>query len=674
MSLLEVRDLNVWFDLEAGRELHAVQGVSLSLDPGDRMGLVGESGCGKTTSILAVMGLLPSSASVAGQILLGGRDIMSHGEPTIRPHRWTEIAMVFQGAMNALNPVQRVAAQIVEPMERHGVEEGAAAERRAGELLELVGIPASTGARYPHELSGGMRQRAAIAMALACSPKILLADEPTTALDVMVQAQILQLLTRLSDDLGLALVLVTHDLPIVAQVCERAAVMYAGRIVETGGMDGLFHDPRHPYTRLLFAATPDLHGRQDVVSIPGAPPRLDRPIDGCEFRERCDVAIDRCAVERPELLGAGGSQAACHVPGTRPVAARRSVPASEPPARAAADGQALLEVDRLVKGFPIRRGLVGSIRREPRRTVRAVDGVSFEVHKGEMVALVGESGCGKTTTAHSVMHLLEPDSGTVRFDGGEIASLTPRRLRPLRRRMQMIYQDPYESLDPRLRVQETIEEPLIVHRMGGTKIERREHVMEAMRRAGLTPPEQYMTRYPHELSGGQRQRVAIAGSLVLDPELLVADEPVSMLDVSVRAGVLGLLDELRRTGDMGILMITHDLSTAAHFADRIIVMYLGRIVEEGPASEVIERPQHPYTKALLSVVPRPDPREHVTPQILVGETPNPAQLPPGCRFHPRCPVAEERCRVEDPALVAVDRGHRAACVLVAEVGPSLEGG
>jgi oligopeptide/dipeptide ABC transporter ATP-binding protein len=673
VSLLEVRDLNVWFDLEGGRELHAVQGVSFDLDPGDRMGLVGESGCGKTTSILSVMGLLPSSASVAGQILLDGRDIMAEGERTIRPHRWTEISMVFQGAMNALNPVKRIAAQIVEPMERHGVETGAAAELKAGELLELVGIPASTGARYPHELSGGMRQRAAIAMALACSPKILLADEPTTALDVMVQAQILQLLTRLSDDLGLALVLVTHDLPIVAQVCERAAVMYAGRIVETGEMDGLFHAPRHPYTRLLFAATPDLRGRQDVVSIPGAPPRLDRPIEGCEFRERCDVAIDRCAVERPELLGDGGGRAACHVPGSRPAATPPPVAVGRRPARSAADGRMLLEVEGLEKGFAIKRGIVGSLRREPRRSVRAVDGISFGVRKGEMVALVGESGCGKTTTAQSVMYLQEPDAGIVRFDGEEIASLAARQLRPLRRRMQMIYQDPYESLDPRLRVRETIEEPLIVHGVGG-KAERRERVEDAMRRAGLTPPEQYLTRYPHELSGGQRQRVAIAGSLVLDPELLVADEPVSMLDVSVRAGVLSLLDELRRTNEIGILMITHDLSTAAHFADRIIVMYLGRIVEEGPAREVIEHPQHPYTKALLSVVPRPDPREHVRPQILVGETPNPAQLPSGCRFHPRCPVAEDRCRTEDPALVAVDGEHRAACVLVPGYTPTGAGG
>ncbi len=311
--LLDVRDLHVWFDLPRGGELHAVQGLSFSLDPGERMGLVGESGCGKTTSILALMGLLPPNASVRGEVRIGGIDIMAGGEETMRPHRWREVAMVFQGAMNALNPVQRVGTQIIEPMELHGIASGDAAKRRAGELLELVGISAASAERYPHEFSGGMRQRAAIAMALACEPKILLADEPTTALDVMVQAQILELLTKLSQELGLALVLVTHDLPVVAQVCQRAAVMYAGRIAEAGPIDALFHEPRHPYTRLLFAATPDLFGDEEVVSIPGAPPRLDHDIIGCAFRDRCDVAMDVCATQDPALVPVGASHlAACH--------------------------------------------------------------------------------------------------------------------------------------------------------------------------------------------------------------------------------------------------------------------------------------------------------------------------------------------------------------------------
>jgi oligopeptide/dipeptide ABC transporter ATP-binding protein len=313
MSLLEVRDLHVWFEPPNSAEVHAVQGVSFALAAGERFGLVGESGCGKTTTILALMGLLPPNALVAGEVLLDGQNILAGGENSVQAYRWKDVAMVFQGAMNALNPVKKVGWQIAEPMAYHGIAQGSAARARAGELLELVGIPAAAGERYPHEFSGGMRQRAAIAMALACRPKILLADEPTTALDVMVQAQILELLGGLTRELGLALVLVTHDLPVIAQVCERAAVMYAGEIVETGPTDALYHSPRHPYTRLLFAATPDLYGTEDVVSIAGSPPRLDRAEPGCPFRPRCDVVLDRCASEHPELRPVGpGHEAACH--------------------------------------------------------------------------------------------------------------------------------------------------------------------------------------------------------------------------------------------------------------------------------------------------------------------------------------------------------------------------
>jgi peptide/nickel transport system ATP-binding protein len=329
-------------------------------------------------------------------------------------------------------------------------------------------------------------------------------------------------------------------------------------------------------------------------------------------------------------------------------------------------GAPLLEVEDLVVTYPVRRTLVAAARHVPRTSVHAVDGVSFSVKTGEMVALVGESGCGKTTTAQAVLRLVTAQSGAIRFQGQDISAMSSTDLRPLRRRMQMIYQDPYESLDPRFRVRQAVEEPLLIHDIGGSKEERHQRVLDAMRRAELNPPELFADRYPHELSGGQRQRVAIAASLVLEPNLLVADEPVSMLDVSVRAGVLTLLDGLRSRGDMGILMITHDLSTAAHFADRIIVMYLGRIVEEGPAREVVRNPQHPYTRALLSVVPRRDPREQVTPQILVGETPNPVNIPSGCRFHPRCPAAEDRCKTIDPALVDAGPDHHAACVLVGE--------
>ncbi len=321
MSLLEVDDLHVWFDLPEGQQLHAVQGVSFTLEGGDRMGLVGESGCGKTTTVLALMGLLPPSATVSGDVRIDGASALSGGEATMQPYRWKDVAMVFQGAMNALNPVRTVEAQIVEPMEIHGVAEGAAAKKAAGELLQKVGIPATAGARYPHEFSGGMRQRAALAMALACQPRVLLADEPTTALDVMVQAQILELLVELARDFRLALLLVTHDLPVIAQVCDRAAVMYAGEIVESGLIDDLYHDPLHPYTRLLFAATPDLEGDGEVISIPGTPPRLDQEIVGCPFRPRCDRAFERCQTERPALKQLGGGRlAACHLNDERALA------------------------------------------------------------------------------------------------------------------------------------------------------------------------------------------------------------------------------------------------------------------------------------------------------------------------------------------------------------------
>jgi peptide/nickel transport system ATP-binding protein len=330
----------------------------------------------------------------------------------------------------------------------------------------------------------------------------------------------------------------------------------------------------------------------------------------------------------------------------------------------ATNGQGLLEVEDIVTRFPVPRGILGAVRRRPRQTVHAVEGVSFTVAEGELVALVGESGCGKTTTAQTVMRLVEPEAGVIRFRGADITGVRGRDLRALRRRMQIIYQDPYESLDPRFRVRQTVEEPLRVHGLG-TKADRDDRVREALTRAGLTPPELFLDRFPHELSGGQRQRVAIAAGLVLEPELLVADEPVSMLDVSVRAGILGLLDELRRAG-LGILMITHDLSTAAHYADRIAVMYLGRIVEIGPAHEVVTNPRHPYTQALISVVPKPDPRERSRAEILTGETPNPVSVPSGCRFHPRCPQAFERCPNEDPVELfrAGPVGHGAACWLI----------
>ena len=534
---LELVDLNVWYD-ERGvsrnpRQLHTLKHMDLSVAPGERVGLVGESGSGKSTTILAAMGLLPASATVSGQVLIDGVDIIAAGEASVRPHRWTDIAMVFQGAMSAFNPVKTIGWQIAEAISIHrGTrrDDRAAISRRIAELLDMVGLPAQIADRYPHQLSGGMKQRAVIAMALSCDPKVLLADEPTTALDVVVQDQILKLLVRLSTELNLALVLVTHDLGVVAEACTRAVVMRDGAVVESGTVDDLYHRPASPYTRELFEATPDLYDAARRDPVPVAPTPLLQVTDLRVVYENTGRGDDAVAV----------------------------------------------------------------------------DGVSFAVEEGELVALVGQSGCGKTTTAQTILGMQRSTSGSVKIDGTEITGLGARAWRPLRRNVQMIYQDPYEALDSRFRVSTTVEEPLLVHGIGSSRAERRELVAEALTDVGLDP-EIFADRYPHELSGGQRQRVAIAASLVLRPRLLLADEPVSMLDVSVRTGVLSLMDRLRHRHRMGILMITHDLSTAAAYADRLAVMHDGSIIEEGSAWQIIHTPRMPYTVSLLNAVPSPDP-------------------------------------------------------------------
>ncbi|WP_111508992.1 nickel ABC transporter ATP-binding protein NikE [Mycobacterium kyogaense] len=548
-NALEFVGLDVWFDPRdhhGGNQVHTVKDLSLTVAPGERVGLVGESGCGKTTTILAALGLLPPTATVGGQIRVGGRDILAGGEAGIRAHRWTDVAMVFQGAMSAFNPVMTVGRQIREALEVHGIAHGRRAVERTRELLELVGLAPGTDARYPHQLSGGMKQRAVIAMALACEPKVLLADEPTTALDVVVQDQVLRLLVSLSSELGLALVLVTHDLGVVAQACTRAAVMRDGRIVEQGTVEDLYRRPTHPYTRQLFESTPDLAAVGDA---------RESPLPTTPLLEVADLRVTFGDVARPRQRR-----------WTRHKADEDT--SSRPP--------------------------------------DAVADVSMTVGEGELVALVGQSGCGKTTTLQAILGMQPVRSGSIRIGGKEITTLNAAAWRPLRRDVQMIYQDPYEALDGRLRVADTVAEPLVVHRIGTGRGERRTLAAQALRDVGLDPAT-FADRFPHELSGGQRQRVAIAASLVLRPRLLLADEPVSMLDVSVRTGVLELLDALRREHRMGILMITHDLSTAAAYADRIIVMRDGAIVEEGAAWQVVHEPRADYTRTLLASVPSPDP-------------------------------------------------------------------
>jgi peptide/nickel transport system ATP-binding protein len=666
VSLLEVRGLEVFFDLPDG-ELHAVQGVDLSLNPGERLGIVGESGSGKTTTVLALMGLLPPTASVAGEVRLSGRDLLSGGERGCDEWRWSEIATVFQGAMNAFNPVRTVGWQIAEPVQVHGTAAGTGARERTRELIALVGLPPGVEQAYPHELSGGMRQRAAIAMALACQPKVLLADEPTTALDVVVQDGILKLLTRLSDELGLALVLVTHDLAAATATCTRIAVMYAGRVVEEGPVSDIRRTPSHPYTRQLFAATPDLFDRRAVTFIRGSPPRLDRPIDGCPFAPRCDLRFDRCDHELPPLVAIGnGQRSACHLSAAitpLPAVVARPVLAA-PPVAPIDTSESLLSLQDVFVSFPRRRTATDVARRRPRKVVRAVDGISLEVAQGEMVALVGESGSGKSSIANAIVGNARLSGGDIVIAGRRVSEMNRQDRRRSHQQVQLVYQDPYESLDPRKRVRSIIDEPLRANRIGHGRAERQQLAAAALREVGLDPPELLVHRFPHELSGGQRQRVAIAAALVMKPMIIVADEPVSMLDVSIRAEVLQVLDWLRRNMSVAVLMITHDLSTAAHYADRIAVMYLGRIVELGPARAVVGSPSHPYTRALIAAVPDVAARAQAT-KLITGEVPDGSAIPPGCRFHPRCPVALADCSRHDPDFVTAGPGHVAACVLTA---------
>jgi peptide/nickel transport system ATP-binding protein len=604
-ALLRVEDLRVEFPTEDG-VVHAVDGVSFEIPPGRTLGIVGESGSGKSVCALSAMGLIRGQgARVRGRILFEGVDLLALPEERMRALRGEELAMVFQDPLSSLHPLLRVGYQLIEALRAHRDIPRRAARGRAVELLELVGIPdpARRVDAYPHELSGGMRQRAMIAMALANEPRLLIADEPTTALDVTVQAQILELLRRLQRELGMAIMLVTHDLGVVAEMAEEIAVMHAGRIVEHGGSDQILTSPQHPCTQGLLRAMPtlerpredtDQERREARARVPaGAPERAleGRPEGALEGRpEGALEGRPEGALEgRPE--GALESRPEGALEGEREREERpqqRREPAPEP----------LLRVRDLVKRFPVERGVVFRRRLD---AVEAVAGVSFELHRGETLGLVGETGCGKSTTARLIMRLLEPTGGEICFQGHDIARLRGAALRAARREMQIVFQDPYSSLNPRKTAGSIIGEPFAIHGLHRDRTARRRAVRELMDRVGLQP--EHCNRYPHEFSGGQRQRIGVARALALGPKLLIADEPVSALDVSIQAQILELLRELRRELGLTLLLISHDLAVVRQMADRVAVMRAGKIVELASNEALYSAPQHPYTRELLAAVP-----------------------------------------------------------------------
>ncbi len=714
MSILSIRDLKVNYQTQDGT-VQAVDGVTLDMEEGQRLGLIGESGCGKTTLLKAIVQVLPRNGHIAsGEIIFKGMDLLQLPPAEMRQLRWREIATIPQASMDSLNPVQRVGSQLMKLLRVRGGYSKKAARKRAVDLFDMVGLDTERLMHYPHEFSGGMKQRAVIAMALALEPSLLIADEPVTALDVIVQHQILEVLRSLERELNLTVMLITHDISVVAQVCDSVSVMYAGRIVEEAAAEPFFASPAHPYSLGLQQAFPNLARPRDVlVSIEGYPPDLREPPAGCRFAERCPFAQEDCHEIDPqlELVGAG-RRAAClrsHEmdalriqaedptlwqnvevargfapalqsltvgrgdPPERPINYSHDERAGQPPTdpyRSASRSEAgeespLLELTDVSKRFKIGGGLSGLLRGDKEQTVYAVNNISFTLRRGESLGLAGESGCGKSTTGKLLVKLIDASDGQIVFDGDDLYSVDDKELLGFRSRVQLMFQNPFEALNPRFTLYRALTEPLIIH---GWKDEdeRLQRVVETLDRVNLRPAEVFLDKYPHQLSGGQLQRVVLARALVLHPDFLVADEPVSMLDVSVRAGILNTTRRLARELGLATVYISHDLSLLQYTCDRIAIMYLGEIVEIGPSKEVINAPQHPYTQALIAAVPVPDPTIENPPLRIREGVPRPTEKFIGCPFAQRCPEVMEACLNIRPPVVANDRGHQAQCHLYGE--------
>jgi peptide/nickel transport system ATP-binding protein len=675
--LLEVRNLRTHFDTDEGT-VRAVDGVSFHVAAGEALGIVGESGSGKSVTALSIMRLLEEPARISGgSIVFRGRNVVSLSEDDVRRLRGGDVAMIFQDPMTSLNPVLRIARQLVEALLAHGRFTPKSARERAVRLLGRMGITTPERAidAFPHEFSGGMRQRVMLAMGFGNEPSLLIADEPTTALDVTIQAQILDLLRELNADFGAAVLLISHDLGVIANVCERVVVMYAGEVVEEGFTRDLLANPRHPYTWALINAVPrlDRHvpGQKRLTTIEGAPPDPLHHPAGCRFAPRCPYRIAKCD-EHPELLRVGeGRRARCWVtqagqklPGrTEPRATAKALARAEAP-RSRGE-KPILEVEGLVKHFPVRKETLF----ERRRFVHAVDGVDLAVEHGETVGLVGESGCGKSTVARLITRIHEPTAGAIRFEGRDIARASRAQIRPLRRRMQMIFQDPYASLNPRMTVGEILAEPLRFHGITDGQAATRERIRELLALVGLSP--RAADSYPHEFSGGQRQRIGTARALAVEPALIVADEPISSLDVNIQAQIINLFVDLQERFDLAFLFIAHDLAVVRHVSERIVVLYLGKVMEVASSTALFEEPLHPYTVSLISAVPIPEvdverARERIR---LAGEPPSATDPPSGCRFRTRCPIARKVCAEVVPPLAEHRPGHFAACHFAGELAP-----
>jgi glutathione transport system ATP-binding protein len=684
-TVLSVSDLHVTFPSEGG-QVKAVRGLNFDLAAGETMAIVGESGSGKSVTSLAIMGLHPQTAKITGSITLHGDELLGLGDQKMSAIRGESLAMIFQDPLSALTPVYSIGDQIVEAIQVHHDVSKAAAMQRAVDLLDLVGIPnPQVRVRsFPHEFSGGMRQRAMIAMAIANDPDVIIADEPTTALDVTIQAQVLEVLKKAQHETGAAMIMITHDLGVVAGIADRVTVMYAGRPVEQGSVDEIYYSARMPYTIGLLGAVPRLDAteKKALATLEGNPPSVVDLPPGCPFAPRCPMSSDSCTSTEPDLAPTEHARhlAACIYSariaeedlGYDEIFPVPEITTSELERRPRDQRDTVLRLEGMQRHYPLMKG---AIYRRRVGTVYAVDGIDLDIVQGETLGLVGESGCGKSTTLLEVLHLKEPTSGRIEVLGRDVSAMGRRDRKTMRQNLQVVFQDPMASLDPRMPVFDLIAEPMGVFSYGKERTESR--VSELMGLVGLE--QSHADRYPQQFSGGQRQRICIARALALEPDLIVLDEPVSALDVSIQAGVINLLDDLKVKLGLSYLFVAHDLAVIRHIADRVAVMYLGKIVEVGDVASVYQHPTHPYTQALMSAIPIPDPDKERSRQriILTGDLPSPANPPSGCRFRTRCqkfPTLNEsqqgRCIDEIPDLLTVapglgpdqrDSDHASAC-------------